>query len=65
LFLAADDYSKNADPVFHVVQRGESLETIGQRYGVSARQLASWNEISLRKTLYPGNRLKVYSTPNP
>lgn len=64
LFIAADDYAKS-DPVFHVVRSGESLETIGQRYGVSARQLANWNEISLRKTLHPGNRLKVYSTPSP
>ncbi|MBI3004182.1 MAG: LysM peptidoglycan-binding domain-containing protein [Ignavibacteriales bacterium] len=46
----------------HVVQRGESLERISQKYGVSVMELKAWNNLRNSKIL-PGQTLSVYSTP--
>ncbi len=45
--------------VYHVVRRGESLYTIGRRYGVSVRYLCALNGISPKAILRPGQRLRV------
>ena len=42
----------------HEVQRGDSLDAIAHRYGVSVRQLKAWNELS-SNIIHPGQRLKV------
>ncbi len=42
----------------HQVQRGDSLDAIANRYGVSVRQLKAWNDLS-SNTIHPGQRLKV------
>ncbi len=47
--------------VTHVVSRGESLWTIAQRYGVSVRDLRSWNDFREGQTIYPGNRVEIRS----
>lgn len=43
----------------HVVQRGDSLWSIGRRYGVSTKQLRSWNRLSRNALLKPGQTLQV------
>lgn len=43
----------------HVVRRGDTLSGIAKRYGVSASSIARANGISMRKTLYPGDRLVI------
>jgi lipoprotein NlpD len=45
--------------VYHIVQRGETLYSIGWAYGYDYRQVASWNKISPPYTLTPGQRLRV------
>ena len=46
----------------YTVRRGDSLYSIAQRFGVTVDQLVTWNGISRRATLYPGNRLTIRST---
>ena len=69
------DYSQSADArlartqnrerdgnrVEHVVASGESFWTIGQRYKVSTRQLASWNGMAPGDTLSVGKTLVVWT----
>lgn len=43
---------------YHRVARGENLTVIARRYGVSVRQIRSWNSISGSRIL-PGQRLRV------
>lgn len=54
---------KAVDPVAvaHRVRRGESLSKIARIYRVSPTQLAAWNNLSLKSTLHPGQRLHIYS----
>lgn len=68
-------YSKSADErrarkqntqrkgnrVDHVVARGDSFWSIGQRYGVGTRALAAWNGMAPRDTLSVGQKLVVWT----
>ncbi len=47
----------------HVVQAGETLETIGQRYGIPGQLLAKINGIADAANLAPGQELKVLRGP--
>lgn len=44
----------------HTVRSGDNLWKIARRYGVSADQLADWNQISDARTLRPGQDLILY-----
>jgi len=43
--------------IVHVVGKGESLGTIAQRYGVSVRDIETWNRLSRNRPIHPGQRL--------
>jgi len=43
----------------HQVRRGDSLWTIARRYGVTVRQLQTWNNLGSRSLIRPGQRLRV------
>jgi membrane-bound lytic murein transglycosylase D len=45
----------------HVVRPKETVGTIAKRYGVSAAQLARWNELDETARIRPGDRLRVAS----
>lgn len=45
--------------VYHVVERGETLYSIGWIYGYDYRQLAQWNGMEEPYYLNPGQRLRV------
>ena len=44
----------------YTVKRGDSLWKIGQRYGVSVRQLTGWNGIARNGILRPGQKLTLW-----
>ena len=44
----------------YTVRRGDSLWKIGQRYGVSIKQLTGWNGIARSKILRPGQKLTLW-----
>lgn len=45
--------------IYHVVERGETLYSIGWVYGYDYRQVAQWNRIKPPYYLSPGQRLRV------
>ena len=47
---------------YHIVEKGDTLHSISWRYGVDAKSLAHWNNISRPYTIYPGQKLRVNST---
>jgi len=46
----------------YTVQRGDTLWDIGQHYGVSISHLCTWNGISSRSYLRPGQKLTLWLT---
>jgi membrane-bound lytic murein transglycosylase D len=68
-------YSKSADArlaakqnrpraenkIEHVVRSGESFWTIGQKYGVTTRELSAWNGMAPRDPLPIGRKLVVWT----
>ena len=44
---------------YYIVQSGDNLTKIANRYGTTVNQLASWNNISNPNLIYPGQKLRV------
>ena len=53
---------RKGNRVEHIVAAGESFWSIGQRYGVSSRSLASWNGMAPRDTLSIGQKLVIWTS---
>lgn len=47
--------------VYHKVRRGESLGLIARKHGVSVSKLVSWNKLGRKRTIYPGQKLKLFA----
>ena len=47
---------------FHEVRAGDTLYGIGRRYGLSVKDLQSYNNLAPNAAIYPGQKLKV--SPN-
>lgn len=46
--------------VYHKVRRGESLGLIAKKYGVAVSRIVSWNNLGRKRTIYPGQKLKIH-----
>jgi LysM repeat protein len=46
---------------FHRVRRGETISEIADEYGVTQRELRTWNRLDGRSRIYVGQRLRVVS----
>jgi membrane-bound lytic murein transglycosylase D len=55
--------TKSTPIIYHKVTRGENLNAIATRYGVTLNSLMEWNNLNGSKILV-GQRLKVYSDRN-
>lgn len=44
---------------YYVVQSGDNLTKIANRYGTTVNQLVSWNNIANANLIYPGQKLRV------
>ncbi len=56
---------RKGNRVEHVVVSGDSFWSIGQRYGVTSRQLAGWNGMAPRDTLSIGQKLVIWTSVGP
>lgn len=48
-----------ARPYYYVVKQGDTLSSIGRRYGLNYHQLARWNEIPPPYLIYAGQKLRL------
>ncbi len=58
------DYNAAAQQRIYIVQGGDSLYSIAQKFDVPLAVLIIWNRIDLNKTLHPGDRLVIFPRPN-
>ncbi len=57
--------SKNkvaASSQFYAVKKGDTFWNISQRFAVSPKEVAQWNNITLKTALVPGRKLTIKST---
>ena len=54
------DYSAERSHRIYVVQNGDSLSTIADKFGVPLAAVLIWNRIGGNKTIHPGDRLVIY-----
>lgn len=57
-FVAANATGLNADSRY-IVQKGDTACNIAARFKVDCRQLNQFNRLTMRSTIYPGQKLKV------
>ncbi len=57
--LAAEHNEQRKQRIY-IVQDGDSLTTIANKFDVPLAALLIWNRINVKKTLYPGDRLVIY-----
>lgn len=50
-----------AEPQVYVVQKGDSVYKIAQRYGLDWRELAAYNHLANPDLIFPGERLFIPS----
>ncbi|MFP4479463.1 MAG: LysM peptidoglycan-binding domain-containing protein [Desulfohalobiaceae bacterium] len=50
----------HAELINYQVQKGDNLWEIARKFGVSTKQLLTWNEMSPGSNIYPGDQLKIY-----
>jgi len=48
----------------YVVQKGDNLSTIADRFGTTVSALRSWNKLYRKRFIYPGQKLTVYVRPS-
>jgi len=51
--------NKKAEIMYHIVQAGETLQDISQRYAVRTNSISKRNNIKRKQELIPGQRLKL------
>lgn len=51
-----------ATPILHQVQRGESLTTIANKYGITVQQILDANNIANANRIQPGDELQIWSS---
>ena len=51
--------SGSVQRVTHTVRSGDTLSSIARRYGVTAGQIAAWNDINVAGVLRPGQKLAI------
>jgi membrane-bound lytic murein transglycosylase D len=57
---AAASVPDGTTKITHVVRRGDTLGQIAGKYNVSVDKLRGWNNLSRRRHIYAGQKLKVY-----
>ena len=46
--------------IVYRVRKGDSIWKIAEKFGVSVKEIISWNNLKDKDTLYPGDKIKIY-----
>jgi len=59
VFYSPAEAPSNRGTVQHVVQRGDSLWSIAQKYKVKVNDIKSWNDLGNNTVIQPGQSIKI------
>ncbi len=51
--------AKKKEPVFHTVEKGDTLYSLSKKYGTSVRELEKINHLPKNANIYPGDNLLI------
>jgi LysM repeat protein len=54
-------YNTERQQRIYIVQSGDSLSSIADKFNVPLAALLIWNRLSLNKTIHPGDRLVIHT----
>ncbi|MCK4609188.1 MAG: LysM peptidoglycan-binding domain-containing protein, partial [Gammaproteobacteria bacterium] len=57
----AEENLPGPNRAIHVVEKGDTLWTVAEKYGVTTRELCFWNSISPKKGLIAGKKLLIWT----
>jgi len=57
------EYAEDRQQRIYVVQSGDSLSVIAERFNVPLAALLIWNRIDMHKPIHPGERLVIFPRP--
>jgi len=60
----AEEKLPGPNRVSHIVQRGETLWTLAERYGVTPREIRYWNNLKPRQQLSANQKLLIWAPPH-
>lgn len=55
----AKAYASKANRRLYIVKKGDTFWDIARQFRVKSKDIASWNNLSLKKALYPGQKLII------
>ncbi len=61
--VVLEDNKEEKDSEFYVVQKGDNLNTIAKKYGVTVAEIKEWNNLEDANVLY-GSKLKLIKNEN-
>ncbi len=59
--VAKASNNKSASAQVYAIKKGDTFYNIAQRFSVSTKEIAQWNNISLKTALIPGRKLTIKS----
>ena len=59
--LASASKTKSANAQVYAVKKGDTFFNISQRFSVTPKEIANWNNITLKAALIPGRKLTIKS----
>ena len=59
--LATASKTKSASAQVYAIKKGDTFFNISQRFSVTPKDIANWNNITLKTTLIPGRKLTIKS----
>lgn len=62
-FSSADTKTdKDDNTLYHIVRKGENLSNIASKYGTTLSSLLEWNNLNVRSSIFPGDKLLIKNT---
>ncbi len=60
LYIPSTSVMLTPRKIIYEVKKGDNIWKIAEKFGVSIKEIISWNNLKDKDTLYPGDKIKIY-----